>query len=312
MATNSNTTKEVTLHKHHFIRTPIAALFGSLALLLIILSVVLFWTNKTITNTDSYVSTVGPLASKPAVQTFVSEEVSRAIVKDAPVEELAVELLDESERINKTSEELSPLVESALREEALLIVARPSSAQLWENSNRSIHQSLITQLNSESNSLQFDFKPIIDEAVLQLKGTKLEKLSEEISVEPGKAVVTVDGSAMQSVNRAYKSMKNSIIALIGLAIVFLALAVLISVHHVKTFRRVAVASGVALLIIYVLLSAPQYVSVGETGEVSAELIKSISSTVLTGLKSTVLISGFVLVLAALGSKIVEIVLHKRK
>src|SRR5262249_20128562 len=79
--------------KHHFIRTPLASLCGTIALALIFSSILVVWLNRTLTDTTTYVSTVTPLVTKPAVQTFLADTITDQIVKQAPIDDIAHAIL---------------------------------------------------------------------------------------------------------------------------------------------------------------------------------------------------------------------------
>src|SRR5260221_12672135 len=77
----------------HKVRTFFASIFGIIAVGLIMLSMTVVWLNRTLTDTTTFVQTVSPLASKPAIQNFVAQKVSEQLLNSAPTQDLAKMLL---------------------------------------------------------------------------------------------------------------------------------------------------------------------------------------------------------------------------
>jgi hypothetical protein len=68
--------KQTTPKVHHYVRTTVAAILGSLALLLVSASVLIVWANRTLTDTPTFVSTLGPVIERPELQDFVAQKVT--------------------------------------------------------------------------------------------------------------------------------------------------------------------------------------------------------------------------------------------
>ena len=88
---------QVTPTVHHYARTFFAAIFGTLALSLVLVSILVVWANSILTNTDSYVAAVGPLITKPIVRDFIAQKASDNLIKQAPTQDLAKMLLGDAE-----------------------------------------------------------------------------------------------------------------------------------------------------------------------------------------------------------------------
>ena len=132
----------ITPKVHHYIRTTVSSFFGIVAVTLLLISILVFWVSQTVTNTDQYVKTVGPLVSKPEVQNFVSDKITDLILGDVnmepknhqpqngpnqsnqndnegvPVRDLASQLLPAEQVAGKTDEQLKAEIKPAIIAEA--------------------------------------------------------------------------------------------------------------------------------------------------------------------------------------------------
>ena len=72
---NSKSVQPV-IKKHHYVRAMVAGTLGALAVTLVSATILLGWADNTLTNTNAYVATVGPVLSTTALQNFVADQVS--------------------------------------------------------------------------------------------------------------------------------------------------------------------------------------------------------------------------------------------
>jgi len=91
--------------RHHYIRTTVSSFFGFIALALIIVSILVVWLDRTLTDSSQYVKTVAPLVTKPDVQNFVVTKASNALLDndDAPIQDIATKLLPADQVAGKTN-----------------------------------------------------------------------------------------------------------------------------------------------------------------------------------------------------------------
>jgi len=113
------------------------------------------WASTSVTETSSYVDTVGPLAEDPAVQGIVADEVERAIVFRYPASETA-----------------GPLVRRA----TVRVVSGPEFPPAWREANRVVHRDLVAVMEGERRPdvdelgrVRLDLVPVA-EAVLATLG----------------------------------------------------------------------------------------------------------------------------------------------
>jgi hypothetical protein len=133
-------------------------LFAVLALLLLPLAMTSGWLAAVVTDSDSYVDTVGPLASDETVQREVAERLER----------LAVETVENATGANVSGRNRE-LVASTVQD----VVASEQFASLWRSANREAHRQAIRLLESDrtvtaDGRVVVDLAPVYDAVVRSL------------------------------------------------------------------------------------------------------------------------------------------------
>lgn len=297
---NANTANS---KQHNYLRTALAGVFGSVALLLVVASLLLVWFNRTLTNTDVYVSTVAPLANKPAVQNFITENLSGEISKAVPAKELSAILLDKNVLATEDSSKLGDLAKTSLKKQVKSVVESEKFYNVWENSNRSIHRSLIAQLDSDSKKVKLNLKPVFVGVSSLLKDTSLGPYVGKINLPNNKTLIVIKGDNLSRIQNIYSNLKRLALIIVILSVLFIVLSVIFSTHHAKTLRRIALFSGIALLLFWLGLIITPGLTTLSADTATKQLVNDLSGTLLRTLTNTTLVLGSVFVLGALASKL---------
>lgn len=292
--------------KHHYIRTLVAGLLGTVALNLVTLSVLLVWANATITNTTTFVSTVDPLLQKPALQGFIAGKVSDQLLAAAPLDELANGLLSTQERSGATPDELQARVRTAVRSSVEQTLGSGRVAEAWRSTGGKAHAHLIAGLDGTAPNISLDFSAVAGAVIDELKATKLAPVAQQINFKPESAMVNLGGSQLVSVRQSYLLLKSLTWWVVVVAIICAGLAVVASVHHTKTFRRIMLGTGVIGLVLGALIALPSVALKPSAEPTTIEVASIITTTLLRNL----MIGGFAMSAAgfvlALGSKAFEV------
>lgn len=119
------------------LRTPLAGLFGLLAVVLLPLAVVAVWWHTVVSDTDAYLQRVGPLAADPAVRSAVEEAVTRTLLDQPELDALVSQLG------SLAGEEVAAgLVRGAVHE----VVAGSAFPSVWSEAHRSGHRQVMAIL----------------------------------------------------------------------------------------------------------------------------------------------------------------------
>jgi hypothetical protein len=295
-----------TTQPHHRVRTFFASLFGILAISLVLSSLVIVWLNRTLTDTNTYVKTVAPLATKPAVQVFIAQKASDELVKNAPIDDLAKALLPAGQDSGKTVDQLKLLLQPIIYNNVLKVVQAPAFVTLWENTNQTAHAAFIKQINSGSPSITLDLNPTVTGVINQLKTTQLAQFSDKIDTKPDSAKIDLAGSGIEKAHKYYQDFQKATWFIVALTTLCLVLAVIISVHHLKTLRRMLFGTGILTLLFAFSIWATSYISVGNSNDlVTKNAIVAIVQTLLHNLQLASVIIGVVCIAGGVGLKIYE-------
>ncbi len=304
--TSQNKTKSpnrATPIKHHRVRTTFAAFFGTIALCLILASILVVWLNQTLTNTQTYLSTVGPLVTKPAIQNFIAQKATDQIIRNSPIQDVANTLLDDKITAERTPSQLEALVRPVIRDSILQAMKSPQFVASWKDTNRSVQQELISQLNANASKITLNFTPLVNTVITQLKQTKLSPVASKIGIKSDTANVTLKDDVIKKAHTFYRLFKAGTIVLVLITLLMIGLCVLISVHHLKTLRRIVFSTGILSLILAAILQLPAVVKLGGSDPLQQQAALAIASTLTHNLQLATLALGIVCLLIAIGSKL---------
>lgn len=311
MATNTSAQDSQT-KKHYYARTALAVVFGVLATWLLLFGVVTTWLNRAVTDTNTYVATVEPLSRQDAVKDLIITKVDEQLRQSASGVDLATFTLPEGERIGKTDEQLKAAAITSINETISQTLDSEAFQTLWRASIRTAHKQLVTQLDSDSDTATFNMGPTITGAIALLEDTKLAPLIARLDLpDTGSFNIKLQSERLASVRNAYRLFKQGTILLIVVAVVCLALAVTLSVHHVKTLRRIVLGSGVGLLLVWAAVTtAPSKIAANSDAS-SKALIEAVADVLLRDLRLTTLIAGLVFISIGVLSEVYDIIQNRK-
>ncbi|MYY86473.1 MULTISPECIES: hypothetical protein [unclassified Streptomyces] len=133
------------------VRGPLSAALLVLACVLVPLGVLSIWATYEIGDRDSYVATMAPLASDPAVRAAVADEVTGSVMKEIDVGPL------------------QGTVESFVRDAVASFTETASYKTAWNAANRAAHDAVQSALNDDSSGeVTIDLAPITQQVKQQL------------------------------------------------------------------------------------------------------------------------------------------------
>ncbi|WP_328913933.1 MULTISPECIES: hypothetical protein [unclassified Streptomyces] len=160
----------------HRLRAAISALLITLAALLAPLATVAVWVADQMGDTDRYVATVAPLASKPDVQKAVADRVTDAVMTRIDLDALLSAVTpDERPHLKSALGVLSgPITEGIkdfVHQTVANFVATDAFATIWTQLNRQAHAAFTGVLTGDSDSavrvrgdaVVLDLAPVVDQ-----------------------------------------------------------------------------------------------------------------------------------------------------
>jgi hypothetical protein len=140
-------------------RTMVAILCIVVACVLAPLSVVAIWTRNQVTNTDRYVATVSPLASDPAIQAAIADQITAQVFTYIDVQGLTTQAVDAltdqglrpevATQLRAFAVPIANGVQSFTRSQVGKVVESDAFADAWVQANRVAHAELVAALTGE-------------------------------------------------------------------------------------------------------------------------------------------------------------------
>lgn len=214
-------------------RTAIGTILVVLGFLLAAPAVAAFALVGQVTDEQTYLDAVTPLADDPAIQQSVAGQITQAL-NDKGLPEAA-----------------QPLVQKSVNS----FVASPDFKRLWVSVNKEVHPQLIAMLRGEdSGSLS-----VKGDAIVLNLGNVADTLKQRMAAEGvpladqipqvNASVQLVSRSGIKQIVPAFAALENMSVLLPILAVAFLVGGVLISARH----GRAMVVGGIGLVVMMLLL-----------------------------------------------------------
>jgi len=140
-------------------RTIVATLLIVVACVLAPLSVVAIWTRNQVTDTDRYVATVTPLASDPAIQNAIADQITAQVFTYIDIKGLTTQAVDAlagrglspdvAGQLQAFAVPIANGVQSFTRSQVGKVVESDAFADAWVQANRVAHAELVKALTGE-------------------------------------------------------------------------------------------------------------------------------------------------------------------
>ncbi|MGB7979162.1 MAG: hypothetical protein WCF36_00025 [Candidatus Nanopelagicales bacterium] len=186
-----------------------------LALLLMLPGALAFWGHRTLTDTQRYVATVGPLVDSPEVQAAIAAKVTDAISKQVDIESLIDEafagVITDRPRLAKLSGPLAGAVNGLIDRQVSEFVASQTFADLWVTINTQAQQRLVSLLEGNETgavSLQgdrvvLDLSDVIDQVQAGLVARGLTFAANVPIPEVDRQIVLMEAPSLRQARTIY-------------------------------------------------------------------------------------------------------------
>jgi hypothetical protein len=278
-----------------------------LACVLAIASVVAVYARNQLLDTDTYVSTMAPLASNPAIQTQVATRVSQELVARTDLEHRVKSALPT--RAGFLATPIADQVQNATYSIALKLVQSPKFEQLWIAANRAAHIQLVALLTGSSQGavsagngrVTIDLSKV-EVNVKQQLAAKGITVFDKIPAVKGVNYVLFQSKDLVRVQRLTKAFNTLVVVLPILALLFLAASVVLARNRRRGLVRAAAGLAVSMtaLLVVVAVARNQYLAgVAPPGKQAAQaaVIDTVSAPLTDTVRTVLIVAAVVAVLA---------------
>ena len=248
------------------LRTAASAVLLVLACVAVPAAITATWLRTTVSDTDSYVATVGPLADEPAVQERVAdrltEELMSAVDREGLVQDGLAALLEDRDVPPRAVEVLALAlapVRDALEERvhrlAEEVLAGDAFAQAWRDAHRSAHAGLLDVMEtgvSDGTAVPLDLATVANTLRQTLVERDVPFADQLPEVEASFALA--DGERLASVGAAYDTLDAWAGRLVVLALVLPAVGVALARRRGRALTAWLAGCVVACVVVLVALA----------------------------------------------------------
>lgn len=150
-----DTDKEV----NGLLRQSLAVLSAILAVLLVVPASLSIWMHRSVFDTETYVRTVEPLASDPAIVEAISDALTSQVMDLIDIDQRIEEVLTDDLKV--LSMPLSGAVRDRLRQLLLKLLQSENFRQLWSAANRTAHRTLLELLRDDRDLVEVTIDVVV-------------------------------------------------------------------------------------------------------------------------------------------------------
>ncbi|MFL6104878.1 MAG: hypothetical protein ACJ74K_16500 [Actinomycetes bacterium] len=251
-------------------RTVVATLLIVVACVLAPLSVVAVWTRNQVTNTDRYVATVSPLASDPAIQAAIADQITAQVFTYIDIKGLTTQALDAlssrglspqvASQLEAFSVPIANGVQSFTRDQVGKIVASDAFTNAWIQANRTAHAELVKALTGEgggavtveNDTVSVNLAAFIQTVKAQLVASGFT-LAERIP-EVNASFVLFQSKDITRVRSGFNLLNTLGIWLPIIMLILLVLGVYVAKDHRRALVGAAVGVAVSMVVLALALA----------------------------------------------------------
>lgn len=237
------------------VRSVAAVVCVVLAALLTVPAVVGFWGQRTLTDTERYVATVGPLAADPDVQDAVARSISSAFESNVDVARIVNDtfgpVIADKPKLQALVPILTGAVNSLVATAAEKVVQSEQFRNVWVQTNATLQQEAVRFIEGDTSALKLvdnqvvlDTAPLVAEVRQQLVAAGLSFVDGIPASGAERQIVLFTSDQLQQAKTIYGFGKPIATWLIGLAAVLYLAAVLLA----RRRPRMVLTVGLALML----------------------------------------------------------------
>jgi hypothetical protein len=245
-------------------RTPVSIVLIVLGCILAPVAAIGSWASLEVSSTDRYVATVEPLIHDPAIQNYLTDQITTQITNQlnitGVVNQTASELNSKGlTRIGSLLSQFAPQIASSvysfIHSTVHSAVSSSQFATIWVTVNRVTHQQLVkvlsgqgsTSISIKNGQITLDLGPFITAAKTDLIAHGLKLASQIPPVHP--TVVLFQANDLGKAQALYRVIKAGRIVLIVLVLLLLGAGVWVARGHRRALVGTALGLAASMLVL---------------------------------------------------------------
>jgi uncharacterized protein YpmB len=242
-------------------RTALIVLLAGLSGAILISANLLFWTARTIVETDRYHDTAKAIIEKPAVQKAIADKTTDSIFERVNTEQLLEETLPP--RVKFAAPTLAAQIETFTNNKARQITASEKFKDIWVEVNVRAHDRFISAIRESKGDGTVNISDVYNRLTQRLEGTKLSFLQNVQLPSNVGSIQVVDAPWLPSARYVIINLDALRIATISLFILLTALIIYVARNRRKVALKVGVFYAVLMLLTLVAVRISRAVAVNQ-------------------------------------------------
>ena len=240
-------------------RTIVATLLIVLGCVLAPLAGVAVWARNQVTNTDRYVATVTPLASDPAIQNAITNQITTQVFTYLDVQGLTTQAIDAvaqrgslpprvADQLQALSTPIANGIQSFTRTQVAKVVQSDAFADAWVQANRLAHAELVKALTGEGDgSITVENDTVSINLAAFIQTVKQQLVASGFTLAERIPEVNASFVLFQSKDITRVRSGFNLLTTLGNWLPFIALLLLgLGVYVAKDHRRALVGAGIGV------------------------------------------------------------------
>jgi hypothetical protein len=284
-------------------RAVFSAIFGVIAILLLIPTTVAVWFNFQVLNTKNASTTLTKVIVLPGVSDIIAESLASGIVEGATTSDLSQAILTPEQQALDEQAQLDA-IHKVIKAEIRNIIATPTFSSLIQSESQKALNTFFDIAIGKNSTAIINFNPLIAGVINSTKGTKIAIIGDKFALDDKVGVITLTPQNVKDIKNYYNTARTTMVVELVLIALCLLLSILLANHRFKALRRLALVAGIIYTIYgLVLLLVPQViVAVIKDAQATAGI--EIVKFVINPLTYFSLITGVVLLVAVIISAII--------
>ena len=238
----------------------------ALATLITPIGIVSYWAQRTITDSERYIETIGPLSENPQIQDaiaqFLTEKIQQQIDSEELVDEIFGGLVEEYPRLRVIEPIISGAIDSLIREVTYRIVRSQAFSDFWRAANLAAQKSIMVILQGEpDDSLRLEGDVVILDISAALEAVKQGLIDRGLTVaerinipETDREIVLLEAPQLAQLRTVYAIASPVLTFLLFVGLALFVLAVVLSQRRPRMVAWVGVTLALVGTVIAVGLA----------------------------------------------------------
>lgn len=242
-------------------RTSAIVILAGLSGAILLSANLLFWTARTLVETDRYTDATKALIEKPAVQKAIADKTTEAIFSKVDTTGLLQETLPP--RVQFAAPTLAAQIETFTNDKANQVVSSEKFQSVWVDTNRAAHERFIEAVRNYEGDGTINLSDVYNKLVQRLQDTKLSFLQNvQLPADIG-SIQVIDAPWLKSAHWLVINLDILRVVTISLFLILTAGVIALARQRRKVALRIGFLYALLMFITLIAVRIARAITVGQ-------------------------------------------------